>query len=142
MLANVPDMYHVRRHQLSPQSTNKKPLTARFSLGFNPTQQCSRIVTHNAAIEKRLALVNCSHNGQYRIPHNATLTMTYKDKSPGRLPVIVGQVPDEVAHDTADDQTAKQLEEAYSMEWDSRIVRRRGLCAMIEWLEHGGRVAG
>ena len=78
MLASVPDMYQVKRHQLSPHSTNKKPLTAKLSLGFRPTQQCSRIVTLSAAIEKRLALVNCFHNGQYHIPPNVAVALNLR----------------------------------------------------------------
>ena len=61
---------------------------------------------------------------------------SYPDKSPGRGPVIVSQMPYEVAHDSAHDQTRQQLRGTNAMEDDARIAGRRGLRAAIEWVQH------
>lgn len=53
--------------------------------------------------------------------------------------MIVRQVPHEEAHDTTDDKTSKKLKKSQEMERHSRIMRRRGLRAWVEWLEHNGQ---
>lgn len=66
----------------------------------------------------------------------------YQHKSPRRRPVIVRQMPHEEAHNAAHDQTRQQLEEAQQVERHARIIRRRGLRAAMEGLEHGEYKAG
>ena len=53
--------------------------------------------------------------------------------------MIVRQVPHEEAHNATHDQTREQLEKPQEMERHARVMRRRGLCAAVEWLEHDGR---
>jgi len=63
----------------------------------------------------------------------------YQYKSPRRLPVIVCQVPHEETHNATHDKTSEELEKSQEMERHSRVMRRRGLRATVEWLEHVGQ---
>ena len=49
------------------------------------------------------------------------------------------QVPHEETHNATHDQTSEKLEKSQEMERHTRIMRRRGLCATVEWLEHVGQ---
>jgi len=53
--------------------------------------------------------------------------------------VVVRQVPHEETHDATHNKTGKKLAEAQQMERHSRVMRRRGLRATVERLEHIGR---
>lgn len=62
----------------------------------------------------------------------------YPDEGPRGGPMIVGEMPDEVAHDGADDQARDELEEADRVEGDAWVVRRGGAHPSLEGTEHGG----
>lgn len=53
--------------------------------------------------------------------------------------MVVCQMPHEEAHNATNYKTSKKLTEAQEMERDSWIMRRRGLRATVERLQHGGQ---
>jgi len=50
--------------------------------------------------------------------------------------MIMRQVPDEEAHDAADDQAGEQLEGAQAVEDEARVVRGRRFGAAVEGVVH------
>lgn len=56
--------------------------------------------------------------------------------------MIVGEMPDEIAHDGADDQARDELEETDCVEGNAWVVRGGGAHPSLEGTEHGGGQGG
>lgn len=54
--------------------------------------------------------------------------------------MVVRQVPDEIAHNAADDDAGEELDAADGVEGKARVVRRGRFGRAVEWVEHGGCV--
>lgn len=62
--------------------------------------------------------------------------LAYPNERPRRRPIIMRQVPYEIAHDPSDYQATEQLEESHGMEYWSRVMGRRGFRAAVKRVEH------
>lgn len=138
MCFKVPLMNHVSKDQLNAQRTRRKALTARLNRAFSPKQQWSTIVNASAAMENSEAAVNCrSMSAALQTWTRASCSPpSHPYESPGRRPVVMGQMPYEVAHDPADDYRRQKLAKSDAVEEDARIGRRRRLCAPVEEVHH------
>ena len=93
-----------------------------------------------ATIEASEAEVSYTQTVQYTNSRFGLMRLvTYPYEGPRRLDIIVVQVPDEVAHDRANDQAGHELEASYDVEWHSGVVAWSRLRFAVERVEHLGR---
>ncbi len=64
--------------------------------------------------------------------------MPYPYERPWGAPVVVGQVPDEEAHNASHDHAGDQLERPEAMEYETWVVRGCHFGAAIEGVVHRG----
>ena len=62
----------------------------------------------------------------------------YPYERPGCAPVVMGQVPDEEAHDASHDHAGDQLESSQAMEDEAWVMRGCHFGAAIEGVVHRG----
>ena len=73
--------------------------------------------------------------------YESYFSLAHPNERPRRSPVIMRQMPDEIAHDRSNDQTRQQLRRSNAMKGYARVGRRRGLRAAIERIEHRDAVS-